>query len=86
MILPSANKTITKAGQLLDDPSAVTGLKVFVVTNDVTVPDDLNTIPQYAPEVRIHTGITTNLNGEGRGKGTGLVEGEVTLSSTVALA
>lgn len=48
------------------------GLQVFVVTNEVTLPEDDSQLPTYADDVVIHPEITTNRNGGGRGEGTGL--------------
>lgn len=64
-------------GTVLDDRSQLPGLKVFVVSNEVTIPEDENQTPTYAHDVRIHPEITTKEDGSaGRGEGTGLVVGE----------
>ena len=61
----------------MEDRSQVTGLTVFVVTNEVTLPEDESALPVYAHEVEIHPEITTNANGNGRGDGTGLTAGDL---------
>jgi tyrosinase len=55
----------------------VPGLKVFVVSNKVTVSEDPNVPPVYAPDVKIYPEITTNRDGQGRGEGSGLIAAEV---------
>lgn len=64
-------------GTVLDDRSVVGGLKVFVVSNEVTIPEDDTKPPIYAPDVTVHADITTNARGGGRGDGTGLARGVV---------
>ncbi|KAF2865458.1 hypothetical protein BDV95DRAFT_632307 [Massariosphaeria phaeospora] len=50
----------------------VDGLLVSVVSNEVTLPDGPEALPQYAPNVHPWPAATTRENGEGRGRGTGL--------------
>jgi tyrosinase len=52
-------------------------LTVFVVSNKVTLPEDNSKFPIYADDVTIYPEITTRLNGEGRGDGTGLTAGDL---------
>jgi tyrosinase len=60
-------------GAKIDDRSSVDGLKVFVVTNEVTLPQHENELPTYEYDVTPVLEITTKLGGEGgRGEGTGL--------------
>jgi tyrosinase len=59
-------------GTIVENRSDVNGLTVFVVSNEVTVPEDEAQPPIYAPDVTIYPEITTNVNGGGRGEGTGL--------------
>ena len=59
-------------GTVLEDKSHVKGLLVFVVSNEVTIPEDDTQLPIYAPNVQIHPEVTTNREGTGRGDGTGL--------------
>ncbi|USW56418.1 Putative tyrosinase copper-binding domain, di-copper centre-containing domain superfamily, tyosinase [Septoria linicola] len=62
--------------QALDDRSQVPGLTVFVVSNEVTATQPTDELPIFADEVVIHAQATTNLDGTGRGNGTGLAVGE----------
>ncbi|KAL9088475.1 MAG: hypothetical protein Q9165_006199 [Trypethelium subeluteriae] len=64
-------------GTVVEDRSQVTGLTVFVVTNEVTLPEDNYSLPIYAPDVEIYPKITTSQNGNGRGNGTGLTAGDL---------
>ncbi|KAL8790996.1 MAG: hypothetical protein Q9195_006070 [Heterodermia aff. obscurata] len=59
-------------GTILQDRSQVTDLTVFVVTNEVTLPEDPSALPIYAPDVNIYPEIT-----DGRGEGTGLTAGDL---------
>ena len=59
-------------GTVLPNRSDVAGLLVFVVSNEVTLPSDEGEYPIYAPDVKVHPSITTNVQGGGRGDGTGL--------------
>ena len=63
-------------GAVLDDRSQLPGLKVFVVSNEVTVPEDETQLPTYAFNVTIHADVTTKPDGTGRGEGTGLTPGQ----------
>ena len=63
-------------GVALENRAAVEGLTVFVVSNEVTVPEEEHRLPIYAPDVTIHRQITTDRNGAGRGDGTGLAVGQ----------
>ncbi|KAF2740941.1 Di-copper centre-containing protein [Polyplosphaeria fusca] len=60
-------------GNVADDRSSIEGLKVFVVSNKVTLPEDPAQPPVYDFNVTIHPEITTKTDGTGRGDGTGLV-------------
>ena len=62
---------------MVEDRRRVTGLRVFVISNEVTLPEDESELPIYAHNVVIHPEITTNANGSGRGDGTGLTAGGV---------
>ena len=64
-------------GTVVDNRSEVHGLKVFVISNEVTLPEDDTKLPIYAPDVTVYTDITTNKQRTGRGNGTGLVREEV---------
>lgn len=63
-------------GAVIEDRSQLPGLTVFVVSNEVTLPEDESHPPRYAPDVTIHRDVTTNRTGGGRGNGTGLARGE----------
>lgn len=65
---------IQNDGTVVEDRSRITGLTVFVVTNEVTLPEDEDALPIYAHDVAIHPEITTKANGNGRGDGTGLTD------------
>jgi len=67
----------TGDGNIIENRSDVGGLTVFVVSNEVTIPEDEAQLPIYAEEVKIHAEITTKPNGTGRGEGTGLTAGDV---------
>ena len=56
----------------MTDRSAVEGLTVFVVSQEVTLPEGDAGFPSYAPSVTPYPQITTNAQGGGRGEGTGL--------------
>lgn len=56
---------------MLENLADVQGLTVFVVSNEVTVPEDSSQFPIYANNVKIYPAITT-----GRGDGTGLTREE----------
>lgn len=64
-------------GTIVNTRSDVRGLVVFVVSNEVTVPKSDGQLPIYAPDVTIHPEITTNMDREGRGDGTGLTAGQI---------
>lgn len=64
-------------GTVADHRSEVAGLTVFVISNKVTLPEDDAQLPDYANDVDIHVSIMTNLEGRGRGDGTGLAVGDV---------
>lgn len=68
-------------GTILPNRSDVAGLLVFVVSNEVTLPADEGEFPIYAPTVQVHPSITTNLQGGGRGDGTGLTHENAPASS-----
>ncbi|KAH7353162.1 common central domain of tyrosinase-domain-containing protein [Pyrenochaeta sp. MPI-SDFR-AT-0127] len=70
-------RVVKSNGSVADSRSEVAGLTVFVVSNKVTLPEDDAQLPVYAKEVDIHPQITTNLEGHGRGDGTGLAVGDV---------
>lgn len=61
-------------GAVVTDQSAIDGLTVFVVSNEVTVSADPDVLPEYADLVTIHPAATTRANTEdqGIGHGTGL--------------
>ncbi|KAL9621323.1 MAG: hypothetical protein Q9160_004214 [Pyrenula sp. 1 TL-2023] len=59
-------------GTIVEDRSEVANLTVYVVSNEVKLPEDNSQLPVYAPDVTIYPEITTARNGEGRGNGTGL--------------
>ncbi|KAL2672722.1 hypothetical protein Neosp_013436 [[Neocosmospora] mangrovei] len=52
------------------------GLLVGVVSNEVTLPDTENDFPTYSEYVKVYPEITTNREGNGRGEGTGVTEGQ----------
>lgn len=59
----------------MTDRGSVPGLKVFVISNEVTVTDP--SLPHiYADQVTIHPEITTKPDGSPRGEGSGLAVGE----------
>lgn len=64
-------KSTQKDGTILDNRGLVDGLTVAVVSNEVTIPENDNLLPIYAPTVELYPQITTNLHGGGRGEGTG---------------
>ncbi|OCL03657.1 Di-copper centre-containing protein, partial [Glonium stellatum] len=64
-------RVATGDGNIVDNRSNVDHLTVFVVSNEVTVPENEAQLPIYAPDVKIYPEITTNMNGGGRGEGTG---------------
>ncbi len=64
-------------GTVVDNRSDVEGLKVFVISNEVTLPEDDTKLPIYAPDVTIYPDITTNVQRTGRGNGTGLVHDDL---------
>ena len=47
---------------------------MFVVNNEVTLPEDPSALPIYAPDVKIYPEITDR-----RGEGTGLTAGDLGL-------
>ncbi|KAI1848861.1 hypothetical protein JX266_005289 [Neoarthrinium moseri] len=53
-------------------------LLVSVVTNEVTIPDSPNGLPQYSDQVIPRPEATTNREGGARGNGTGYIGGQVT--------
>ena len=59
-------------GTIVPDQSQVSKLTVFVVTNEVELPEEPDRLPSYAADVTVYPDITTNRDGEGRGHGTGL--------------
>ena len=69
-------------GTVLPNRSDVAGLLVFVVSNEVTLPPDEGYYPIYAPTVKTHPSITTNLQGAGRGDGTGLTQANAPATSS----
>ena len=69
-------------GTVLPNRSDVAGLLVFVVSNEVTLPPDEGEFPTYAPTVKVHPSITTNVQGGGRGEGTGLTAGNAPASTS----
>ena len=64
-------------GTVLPNRSDVAGLRIFVVSNEVTLPSEDGQFPSYAPTVTVYPEITTNQQGDGRGDGTGLTRAEV---------
>ncbi|KAI8651642.1 Tyrosinase [Fusarium keratoplasticum] len=52
------------------------GLLVGVVSNEVTLPDTENGFPSYSEYIKVYPEITTNREGNGRGEGTGVTEGQ----------
>jgi tyrosinase len=68
-------------GTVVEQRAQVDGLTVFVVSNKVTVPIHDNSMPTYEETVDIHAAVTTNLNGTGRGDGTGLTQAEADQAS-----
>ena len=58
----------------------VNKLLVSVVTNEVTLPEDPAGFPRYATTVVRRPEVTTNRDGEGRGRGTGYTGGDITLA------
>lgn len=70
-------------GTIVNTQSDVRDLVVFVVSNEVTLPENDAQLPIYAPDVTVYPEITTkkdpNSEGryEGRGNGTGLTEGDI---------
>jgi len=69
-----------KDGTVLENRGAVDGLTVAVVSNEVTIPEDNDKLPIYSPEVKFWPEITTSLQGQGRGEGTGLTADQVSTS------
>ncbi|KAF9878953.1 hypothetical protein CkaCkLH20_03853 [Colletotrichum karsti] len=55
----------------VQDRSAVNGLLVSVVTDEVTIPGNPTDLPRYAADVVVRPECTTNRAGSGRGSGTG---------------
>jgi len=62
---------------VLENRSLVEGLTVAVASNEVTIPEDDDQLPIYAPDIVWHPEITTRLEGGGRGEGTGLTPDDV---------
>jgi tyrosinase len=53
----------------------VEGLVVSVITNEVTIPENPDDLPIYAPTVDVYPRITTKVDGvTPRGDGTGLTD------------
>jgi tyrosinase len=67
---------VESGGSIVQDRSEIAGLTVFVVSNKVTLPESETELPIYDEDVTIYPEITTNMNGAGRGDGTGLTAGD----------
>ncbi|KAF2197120.1 Di-copper centre-containing protein [Delitschia confertaspora ATCC 74209] len=78
---------VLKGGRtVVKDRSAVAGLTVFVVSNEVTLPEDEYQLPIYADTVTVYPEITTKKDSsEGRGEGTGLTENDLSSSGSMEL-
>ena len=59
------------------DRSQIQSLLIGVVTNEVTLPADPAGRPQYSPHIVPRPAVTTKLNGDPRGDGTGYIGGQI---------
>ena len=63
----------------MTNEAVVDGLKVFVVSNELTIAPDYKGLSIHDTDVKIYPEITTYREGDGRGHSTGLTKAEVML-------
>jgi tyrosinase len=69
-------EVVNEEGQRLQSHrDLVEGLLVGVVSNEVTLPENIYEVPRYSQEITIYPAITTKQDGSsGRAEGTGITE------------